>query len=162
EFIAFANTDEGGRFAGANGSVRDMSEQTRLERELRESEERFRFLIENSPDIIFAIDPGGRFTYISDTVRRSLGFEPEQLVGTHFGDLIEYDSHDVRGEGFALLAADPGLELTNRINLRTATGSTLPFEVSSVGVRRDGAFTGIQGAARDVTERERLERELRG
>src|SRR5262249_33465233 len=51
EFIAFANTDEGGRFAGANGSVRDMSEQTRLERELRESEERFRFLIENSPDI---------------------------------------------------------------------------------------------------------------
>jgi len=60
EFIAFANTDEHGRFAGANGSVRDMSEQTRLERELRESEERFRFLIENSPDIIFAIDPGGR------------------------------------------------------------------------------------------------------
>ena len=47
-----------------------MSEQTRLERELRESEERFRFLIENSPDIIFAIDPGGRFTYVSETVRR--------------------------------------------------------------------------------------------
>ena len=52
----------GRRFAGANGSVRDMSERDRLERELRESEDRFRFLIENSPDIIFSIDPDGRFT----------------------------------------------------------------------------------------------------
>ena len=82
EFIAFATRDEAGAFAGANGSVRDMSERDRLERELRESEHRFRFLIENSPDIIFAIDPAGRFTYVSDTVRRSLGVEPESLVGT--------------------------------------------------------------------------------
>jgi PAS domain S-box-containing protein len=161
EFIAFAVRDEHGRFGGANGSVRDMSEQTRLERELRESEERFRFLIENSPDIIFAIDPGGRFTYISDTVRRSLGYEPEQLVGTQFVDIIEYPPDEVPGERFAMIAADPDLELTNRINLRAADGRLLPFEVSSVGVRRDGRFSGIQGAARDITERERLERELR-
>jgi PAS domain S-box-containing protein len=161
EFIAFAATDEDGRFAGANGSVRDMSEQTRLERELRESEERFRFLIENSPDIIFSIDPSGRFTYVSDTVRRSLGVEPESLIGTRFQDLIVYESHDVPGERFAMLAADPDLELTNRIHLRAADGRSLPFEVSSVGVRRDGVFAGIQGAARDITERERLERELR-
>jgi PAS domain S-box-containing protein len=161
EFIAFASTDEAGRFAGANGSVRDMSEQTRLERELRESEARFRFLIENSPDIIFSIDPSGRFTYVSDTVRRSLGYEPDALIGSHFVDLIVYDSHEVPGERFGMLAADPDLELTNRIALRTADGGTMPFEVSSVGVRRDGTFAGIQGAARDITERERLERELR-
>ena len=161
EFIAYASRDEEGRFAGANGSVRDMSEQTRLERELRESEERFRFLIENSPDIIFAIDPGGRFTYVSETVRRSLGLEPEELVGTPFVDLIDYAPDDVPGERFAMLAADPDSELTNRIMLRAADGRVLPFEVSSVGVRRDGVFAGIQGAARDITERERLERELR-
>ena len=83
EFIAFATRDEAGGFAGANGSVRDMSERDRLERELRESEHRFRFLIANSPDIIFSIDPDGRFSYVSDGVRRSLGVEPEELVGTH-------------------------------------------------------------------------------
>jgi PAS domain S-box-containing protein len=138
-----------------------MSEQTRLERELRESEERFRFLIENSPDIIFAIDPSGRFTYVSDTVRRSIGFEPEQLIGTSFVDIIHYGPDDVPGERFAMLAANPDMELTNKIFLRTADGRHLPFEVSSVGIRRDGTFVGIQGAARDMTERERLERELR-
>jgi PAS domain S-box-containing protein len=161
EFIAFATRDDAGRFAGANGSVRDMSERDRLERELRESEHRFRFLIENSPDIIFAIDPEGRFTYVSDTVRRSLGIDPELLIGTRFVDLIVYGEDEVPGQRFALMASDPDLELTNRINLRTADGGMKPFEVSSVGIRRDGAFAGIQGAARDITEREQLERELR-
>ena len=161
EFVAFATRDETGNFAGATGSVRDMSEQDRLERELRESEHRFRFLIQNSPDIIFAIDPDGRFSYVSDTVRRSLGVEPEDLIGTHFIDLIEYGPEDVPGERFAMLAENPDYELTNRMNLRTRDGGLMPFEVSSVGIRRDGKFAGIQGAARDVTERERLERELR-
>jgi PAS domain S-box-containing protein len=161
EFIAFATRDEAGVFAGANGSVRDMSERERLERELRESEERFRFLIENSPDIIFAVDAGGRFTYVSETVRRSLGREPEEMVGQPFGDMIAYAPGDEAGMRFGLMRDDPDLEITNRLTLRHADGRLLPFEVSSVGVRQDGVFAGVQGAARDISERERLERDLR-
>ncbi len=161
EFIAFATRDEAGGFAGANGSVRDMSERDRLERELRDSEHRFRFLIANSPDIIFSIDPDGQFSYVSDGVRRSLGVEPEDLVGTPFRDLIRYRADEVPGAQFALLAADPELELTTRMDLKQRDGGVRAFEVSSVGIRRDGVFAGIQGAARDITERERLERELR-
>ena len=107
EFSAFGTLDAEGRFAGANGSVRDMSERERLERELRESESRFRFLIANSPDIIFSVDPDGRFSYVSDGVRRSLGFEPEDLVGTSFLDLIQYRPDEVPGERFAMLAGEP-------------------------------------------------------
>ena len=161
EFSAFGTLDAEGRFAGANGSVRDMSERERLERELRESESRFRFLIANSPDIIFSIDPSGRFTYVSDGVRRSLGIEPDDLIGTSFLDLIEYRPDEIPGERFAMLAENPDLELTNRMDLKRHDGGIVPFEVSSVGVRRDGVFAGIQGAARDITERERLEQELR-
>jgi PAS domain S-box-containing protein len=161
EFIAFATRDEAGDFAGANGSVRDMSERDRLERELRESESRFRFLIANSPDIIFSVNPDGRFSYVSDGVRRSLGIEPEDLVGTSFLDLIQYRPDEVPGERFAMLAANPELELTTRMDLKKRGGGVVAFEVSSVGVRRNGEFAGIQGSARDITERERLERELR-
>ena len=161
EFSAFGTLDAEGRFAGANGSVRDMSERERLERELRESESRFRFLITNSPDIIFSVDPDGRFSYVSDGVQRSLGFEPEDLVGTSFLDLIQYRPDEVPGERFAMLAANPDLELSTRMDLKRKHGGVVPFEVNSVGVRRDGVFAGIQGAARDITERERLERELR-
>ena len=61
-----------------------------------------------------------------------------------------------------MLAADPDARADepDRPQAR-ATAGVLPFEVSSVGIRRDGVFAGIQGAARDITERERLERELR-
>ena len=54
-----------GNFAGANGSVRDMREQDRLERELRESEGRYRFLVENAPDVVFSTDTDGRLTFVS-------------------------------------------------------------------------------------------------
>jgi PAS domain S-box-containing protein len=161
EFIAFATRDENGAFTGANGSVRDMSERDRLERELRESEERFRFLIENSPDIIFAVDAAGRFTYVSETIRRSLGREPDDLIGQLFSDLIVYRPGEQPGTRFGMIRDDPTREITNRITLRHADGRLLPFEVSSVGITEDGAFAGVQGAARDITERERLERELR-
>ena len=73
EFIAVASLDADGKFIGANGSVRDMRERDRLEHELRRSEERYRFLVDNSPDIVFAIDPDGRFSYVSESVRRALG-----------------------------------------------------------------------------------------
>jgi PAS domain S-box-containing protein len=161
EFSAFGTLDAEGRFAGANGSVRDMSERERLERELRESESRFRFLIANSPDIIFSVDPSGKFSYVSDGVRRSLGVEPEDLIGTSFADIIQYRPDEVPGARFATLAANPDAELTTRMDLKRRDGGVVAFEVNSVGIRRDGVFAGIQGAARDITEREHLEQELR-
>ena len=161
EFIAFATRDEEGRFAGANGSVRDMSEQTRLEHELRESEERYRFLVENSPDIIFSIDADGVFTYVSDSIERITGFTPEEYIGNPFSVVIDPPSVPVAAERWALLVADPGTRQVVKIDLRHKAGGTVPVEVSSIGTTVNGAFAGIHGATRDITDRERLERDLR-
>ena len=69
EFIATAHLDEDGKFAGANGSVRDMRDRDRLERELRESEHRFRQLVQTTPDVIYRCDAEGRFLFIAEGVR---------------------------------------------------------------------------------------------
>ena len=161
EFIAVASLDEQGRFSGANGSVRDMRERDRLESELRRSEERYRFLVDNSPDIVFAIDPEGRFTFVSESIRRALGRDPADLIGTSYRTLIQYDEGQVEGNLFGQMRDDPDLELINQMMLIHADGHLVPFEVSAVGVRVDGEFGGIHGSGRDVGERERLERDLR-
>ena len=65
-------------FAGANGSVRDMRERDRLERDLRASEERYRNLASSSPDIVFATDAEGRYTFLSDRAATMLGWDLER------------------------------------------------------------------------------------
>jgi PAS domain S-box-containing protein len=162
EFSAMGELDADGRFIGANGSVRDVTERDRLERELRESEERYRFLVQNSPDVVFQIDDQGRFTYLGETIERMTGFEPSELVGQHFSTVVDPASHAEAGARWAALVADPATPQTVQLNLGHKGGWTIPVEVSAIGmVDAHGRFDGIHGATRDVTERENLARNLR-
>jgi PAS domain S-box-containing protein len=162
EFSAMSELDADGKFAGATGSVRDMTDRERLERELRESEERYRFLVQNSPDVVFQIDSEGRFTYLGETIERMTGHGPAELVGQHFSVIVDPGSHEEAGARWAALVADPMTAQTVQINLRHRSGALVPVEVSAVGMLGgDGRFDGIHGATRDVTDRERLARNLR-
>jgi PAS domain S-box-containing protein len=162
EFSAMSELDADGRFLGANGAVRDMTDRDRLERELRESEERYRFLIQNSPDVVFQIDDQGRFTYLGETIERMTGFAPSELIGQHFSTVVDPASHAEAGARWAALVTDPATPQTVQINLGHKEGRTVPVEVSAIGmVDEHGRFDGIHGATRDVTEREKLARNLR-
>ncbi len=72
----------------AQKELRDLNEQLE-ERiyELRVSENRFRSLVRTIPDIVYRIDPQGRFTFINEAIQR-LGYMPEELMGVHFSKII--------------------------------------------------------------------------
>ncbi len=151
-----------GRFVGAHGSIRDMTERDRLEQDLRDSESRYRFLVDNSPDAIFSAGADGTFTYVSETVERLLGWPRDDVVGRHFSILIDEASLELAGRRWSEAVETPGATVEARLDLIHRDGRRLPFEIRATGFAdEDGVFAGLHGSARDVSEQERLERDLR-
>ena len=85
---------EDGNFAGVQGTVRDITQQERLERELRELQERYRFLVENAPDVVFSTDAEGNFTFMSEAMERISGWKPEEVIGGHFSRVVDEGSFE--------------------------------------------------------------------
>ncbi|MEX1170829.1 MAG: GAF domain-containing protein [Chloroflexota bacterium] len=161
EFIATARLDENGRFLGANGSVRDMREQERLEVELRESEIRYRTLASSSPDLVFATDADGRYTFVSDQADRMLGWDKETAIGRHFMEYVAPGWEAAAAASYQALVDRPERVHSSRIDFVNGAGEPVPLEINVVGSMSDGHLTAIHGVARDISDRERLERELR-
>ena len=160
EFIAIAVLDRRGRFAGANGSVRDMRERDRLERELRVSEDRYRNLASSSPDLVFATDAEGRYTFLSDRARTMLGWDTDDAIGRSFMEYVAPGWEGAAGSSYEAVLADPERVHSARIDFIDGTGDPIQLEINIIGKVEDGRLTGMNGVARDVSERERLEREL--
>jgi PAS domain S-box-containing protein len=152
---------EDGVLTGLNGVARDVSERERLERELSRSEERYRFLVEHSPDVVFATDAAGRFTFLSSAIERMTGYDIEELTGQHFSTIVDDQTLPMAGGRWDALVADPSQETQATLVLRGRDGRRTPVDVRAVGVEVDGAFAGIQGATRDISDQMRLEAELR-
>ena len=153
---------EDGEFKGAQGTVRDVSERERLERIVHESEERYRSLVQSSPDLIFEMDGRGVYTFYSDRTEDVIGWLPGELIGHSFTEFIDIEAFPQAPQRLAEIAANPGRPSTDRLLLRHKDGRKIPFEVSVVGQVDDkGELVAIRGVARDISERERLELELR-
>ena len=128
--------------------------------QLKAEKERFQGITENSFDIIYRIDTDGEFTYVSGSVDRVLGYDPEAVVGTNFAEYLTDPTDAEAFETFErLLAGDPvqGIEL--RYDHRD--GHSVAIEVNATPLTTDGEVTAIQGVGRDITERKERQAELR-
>jgi PAS domain S-box-containing protein len=133
----------------------------------RESEVRYRFIAENVGDVIWQLDGALRCTYVSPSVRRFLGYEPEELIGSHLFSLLAPESVDrvkaLRAEGDVLGGRGrAGDRASVELVFIGKDGSTLPMEVRySPYFNEAGELVSYQGVARDITERKRAEAALR-
>lgn len=128
---------------------------------LRESEARYRYLVTASPDVVWEVDTEGRFTFLSDAIEGLTGWAPGEVVGKRFLELV---AHQTLPEAIAQardLLGDPRRVTSARFSLRHRDGRAIPIENFATGLFRDGVHVGGHGAARDVSERTRLERDLR-
>ena len=150
-----------GRFAGAHGSLRDVSERDRLERELRESEARYRYLVDNSPDMVWSTNADGRFSYVSESSERLLGWRPEELVGQPWAAVVHPDAAPESPDPYERAAAETrSRELRYRFDALRRDGTRVPLEMHARTIVDERGYAGAHGAVRDLSERERLERDL--
>ncbi|HRZ28365.1 MAG TPA: PAS domain S-box protein [Spirochaetota bacterium] len=134
----------------------------RKKRELRDSEEKHRLMIENSHDIIYIITVGGVFTYVSPAWQTLLGNAADAIIGKNVRDYVHSD--DVGAcEAFLEKAVttrcrQEGVEY----RVRHADGSWRWHMSSIVPLfDRDGNLTGFQGIAREIHDRRLAEEKLR-
>ena len=137
---------------------------------LEQSERLHRFLVENSPDLIYTLDPDGRFIFINNRVEVLLGYKREELIGCKYSVIVHEEDVSQAQYAFTERRSDE-MRATNNVEVRLKCKNSRyrHFEsrfivamLSALGIyesRQDGdqdrppRFVGTYGVARDVTER---------
>lgn len=137
-----------------------LSDRERAEEALRESEERYRDLIENANDIVFTLDLQGNVTSINKAVERLTGFSREELLNMNMSQFLTSGSAETARKMMERKLG--GEERTNyEVDVQAKHGRPLTLEISSRLALKFGKPVGVQGVARDITARRRAEEALR-
>lgn len=137
-----------------------ISERKRAEEALRESEERYRELFENARDAIYVHDLDGNYVSINRAAETLSGYNRIEILGRNFAEFIAQEHVDqARDCLFAKLARSG--ETTYEVEVIAKDGRRVPVEVSSRAIYANGAIVGVQGTARDITERKQTQDTLR-
>ncbi|EEF60390.1 PAS/PAC sensor hybrid histidine kinase [Pedosphaera parvula Ellin514] len=154
--------DKDGNLVELQSVGRDITARIETEEELRRSEENYRTLVEQSQDLIWAIDLQARFTFLNQAAYKTLGYRPEELLGKPFTEFVPPEHV-------------PTYQAAFEENIRTGK-DTLDYE--SFLVRKDGTIValsanatvirdsqgnpvGITGISKDISERIRAEQALK-
>jgi PAS domain S-box-containing protein len=143
---------------------RDTTERKQVEQALRQSEERFRSLIENALDIIMILDPDGTIGYVSPSVEKVLGYAVTDLVGENVNAFIHPEDLPI-AQSFPQVTLRDRLtnnsqaEILNPIEFRHRhqDGSWRILEAISQPFADSAATLRVMVNARDITERKRLD-----
>jgi len=133
-----------------------IAERKQAETALRESEERYRELFENAKDAIYVHDLEGTYLKVNRAAETLSGYTRDEIVGHNFSEFVpEEHIRNVR-RSFCAKLAKKG-ETTYEVDVLAKDGRRVPVEVSSRAIYENGVLVGVQGMARDITERKLAE-----
>lgn len=129
-----------------------IAERKRAELALRESEERYRELFENAKDAIYVHDLQGTYLSINRAAEKLSGYSREEIIGHNFKEFVAPEYVRYVRDSFWRKLAQQG-ETTYEVDVIAKDGRRVPIEVSSRAIYDNGVLVGVQGMARDITER---------
>jgi PAS domain S-box-containing protein len=152
--------DDAGQVIGVCLSAVNIDERKRAEHTLRESEARYRDLFDNASDLICVTDLEGSFVYVNRAWHDATGYPDEELRRMRLADLVPPDQCAALADAYARVLAGETVERLD-LTFLTRAGSAVAVEGSAGSVLKDDVPVMVRGIWRDVTERKRVEEQLR-
>lgn len=128
---------------------------------LRESEERYRALVENANDIVLRTDGKGCFTFANASMTRFTGYEEKEIIGKHYLALIRQDMRDEVDRFFNRQIKERMKNTYSEYPVIKKDGSEVWVGQNTQLIIENEKIIGFQAVSRDITERRRLQRELK-
>jgi PAS domain S-box-containing protein/putative nucleotidyltransferase with HDIG domain len=154
--------DEAQKPVGIISLSRDITDRRRAEEALRESEEKYRNILESMNDSYFETDLRGNMTFCNPMVPKSLGYSPEEMAGMNHrvymdpenAEIVERNFRDVYRENI------PSKVMSYEVIRKDRTKAHIETSLSLLK-NKDGYSIGYRGISRDITDRKRAEEALR-
>jgi PAS domain S-box-containing protein len=139
----------------------DITERKRAEEALRQSEDRFRSLVETTSDWIWEVNRNGVYTYASPKVKELLGYEPEEVIGkTPFDLMPPEEAKPIEQEFRAIVKSQRPFKILENVTLHKQ-GRSVILETSGIPIfDLSGQLCGYRGIDRDITKRKRADQAL--
>jgi PAS domain S-box-containing protein len=157
-------TDEKGKVTGLNGLVIEITNKKLAEEALRQSEERFRALIEKGADVILVVNEEGILEYVSPTFENTLGRKVEEIQGRQGMEFIEGFVHpdDIKAISVVFMEClrEPGSQRSARCRYKHSDGTWHSLEAMGRNRMDDPVIKGMILNIRDITDRVRAREEL--
>ena len=136
------------------GTTQDITRRKMVEKSLKDSESKFRNLVETTPDMIWEIDKTGKFTYISPQSSDILGYTPQEIVGKNIFSFIDPLVVENIQKIFSKHIENFTKINTLEVPAQRKDGTKITLEIRSVRANDNpDNHDGFQGIARDITEK---------
>ena len=130
--------------------IADITDRKQTEKTLKESEQKYRDLVENIGEIIYSIDRDGKITYISPICEKILGYQPEEVLGKRALDFIHEEDHIRTQDGFQqAIGGDNG---PSEYRMVHKSGELVWVQSYSRPIIDRERIVGIQGVVTDISE----------
>jgi PAS domain S-box-containing protein len=151
EITAFAVTDGAGNPSGATTITRDITKRMRAERALSDSDERYREILDSTPDGVWRLDAEGRTDYVNPRMASILRYSPEEMIGRKLVDFMDPEQSGIEQEQMARVRENGWFAVVENRFVRK-DGTECWVRVSHTALtNHDGEHTGVLAIMSDIT-----------
>ena len=148
-------------------------EKRQIQDRLAHSEQLHRYMVDNSPDLIYILNLAGEFSFVNNSVTKLLGYKKSDLIGQHYSKFIadedrlkaEYLFNERRRASRSNRSIELRLKCNCNNSAKSFENTTRPIELNSMGIysveskdKKVSTYQGTYGVARDISSRKKAEK----